>query len=112
MKKILIVYFLGFCFVFCCCADEREAPSSLQLSEVDSQLKVLHQKLHELRLKSMQEEISGQSSMFEEWAKFADHMKLSEKYEEEAKHVQRQIEELETKRKLLEGQVLPSQPKG
>lgn len=94
-------FFLLSCCCLHCSADEQKAPAQQQTEGIDSRLKELHALRHQARLKSMQEEISGQPLMFEEWEKYAEHIKSSEKYEEEAKKIQQEIDLLEAQRKQL-----------
>lgn len=100
--KRKIVCFLCFALAsFACYANEMEPAAPAQLEDIDRQLDALNKELHALRLKSMQEEINSQPLMFEQWAKYADHIKQSELYEDDAEKVKRRIDELESQRKQI-----------
>lgn len=97
-----IVFSVLTIFPFLCYGEENNpTDSSSQIQVIDSELELLRKKQHQLRLKSMQEEINNQPLMFEQWGKYADHIKESEKYEEKAHQVQQQIDILTAKRNQL-----------
>jgi hypothetical protein len=92
------------------CQAESPAASNSSLQTIDQQIEILSQQLHEARLKAMQEEINSQPLMFEEWGKFAKHIKNVEAYETEAERIQNEIDQLKEQRQRLIDLQPPSQP--
>jgi hypothetical protein len=71
------------------------------IESIDHEIELLTTQLHQLRMKSMHEDIHGQKYMLEQWGEFATQTEKAEKSSQNAHKIEKKLRELTIQRELL-----------
>lgn len=87
-----------------CLGGLLEATQQDESTAIESQLRELKAKLHQLYLKEMKDEDKSQEDMIADWSKYSQDVQHIKQRQEEEKHLREQIKSLEQRRSQLSQQ--------
>lgn len=94
-------WILYLCCILPFCGWSEQASNVSKSSEIDKEIQVLNQRLDQIQVKEMKEEVESQGLMIADWDAYAKEVELIRKQEEEEKYIQMKIKELEERKAEL-----------